>query len=80
MIIPASKKKNLKIWILSIFLWTSYILNAKVNVGIEVMHQFSNGFAWKSGVNLEIPLGIDFIFLPDCHIRYVIYVIDTANH
>ena len=48
---------KIKIFLLVIFSLTSYILNAKVNVGIEVMPQFSDKLSWGAGVNLEIPLG-----------------------
>ena len=49
--------RNIKIYLLAIFSLTSYILNAKVNVGIEVMPQFSDRLSWGAGVNLEIPFG-----------------------
>lgn len=51
------KNIKIKIYLLAIFSLTSYILNAKVNVGIEVMPQFSDRLSWGAGINLEIPLG-----------------------
>ncbi len=48
---------NIKIFLLAIFSLMAFILNAKVNVGIEVMPQFSSRISWGAGVNLEIPLG-----------------------
>lgn len=56
-VIPDFKMRNIKIYLLAIFSLISFILNAKVNVGVEVMPQFSDRLSWGAGVNLEIPLG-----------------------
>lgn len=46
-----------KFSVLAFFMLMYFSLSAKVNVGFEVMPQFSDRLSWEAGVNLEIPLG-----------------------
>ncbi|MBD5358362.1 MAG: PorT family protein [Bacteroides sp.] len=63
-----------KFSVLAFFTLLSLTLSAKVNVGIEVMPQFSNRFSWEAGINLEIPVGDKLYFSPgiaySCRHRY----------
>ncbi|MDE6552120.1 MAG: PorT family protein [Muribaculaceae bacterium] len=48
--------KCIRLLLIAIFANISFILDAKVNVGIEVLPQLSSRFSWSAGVNLEIPI------------------------
>ncbi|MDE6341369.1 MAG: outer membrane beta-barrel protein [Muribaculaceae bacterium] len=44
-------------YLMALLTLISFALSAKVNVGIEVMPEFSDRFSWEAGINLEIPVG-----------------------
>ena len=75
-----------KFSVLAFFMLIYFSLSAKVNVGFEVMPQFSDRLSWGAGVNLEIPLGNKLYLSPGLSYslrhRYnqFPYVIDTTNH
>lgn len=53
-----------KFFLTAVFTFVSLVLSGKVNVGIEVMPQFSNRLSWEAGINLEIPVGDRFYLYP----------------
>lgn len=48
--------KGVKIFFLAIVGWLPFLLNAKINIGIEVMPQLTNRLSWATGINVEIPV------------------------
>lgn len=54
--------KGFKLLLIAIASQISFMIDAKVNLGIEVMPQLSSRLSWCGGVNLEIPVS-DKLFL-----------------
>ena len=48
--------KGIKLLLIAITVQISFMLEAKINVGIEVMPQLSSRISWSAGVDLEIPV------------------------
>lgn len=58
------KMSSKRFSLIAFFSLISLMLSAKVNVGIEVMPQFSDRLSWEAGINLEIPVGDKLYFSP----------------
>lgn len=56
------KGNNFLLFFIAAFM--PFLLNAKVNVGIEIMPQLSNRPSWSAGVNLEIPVAAKLYLSP----------------
>lgn len=48
--------KGIRLLLIAISMNISFILEAKINVGIEVMPQLTSRLSWNAGVNIEIPV------------------------
>ena len=48
--------KGIRLLLIAMVANISFILEAKVNVGIEMMPQLSSRLSWSAGLNLEIPI------------------------
>lgn len=48
--------RGLKCLLIIIVAFVPFMINAKINVGIEAMPQLSSRLSWSAGVNLEIPI------------------------
>lgn len=48
--------KGVRLLLIAIAAQISFMLEAKINIGIEVMPQLSSRLSWSAGVNLEIPI------------------------
>ncbi len=56
--------KGERLFSTAMFLFMAFLLNAKVNVGVEVMPQLSTKLSWSAGVNVEIPLNAKLYLSP----------------
>lgn len=48
--------KGIRLLLIAIAMNISFILEAKINVGIEVMPQLTSRLSWNAGVNIDIPV------------------------